>query len=99
MENIMMKEMSQFMSGIQCTIVNDKITIGESLNEGKRPMSFSVNENMCKNLYKGDDDEYLFAHKFLKMNWNLMTRADNCVNMHVNHVQWKDDCLLVLFGK
>ena len=86
------------MSGIQRTIVNDKITRGESLNEGKRPMSFSVYENMCKNLYKGDDDEYLFAHEFLIMEWNLMAGADNCINMHVNHVQWQDDCLLFFFG-
>ena len=99
MENTMMKEMSQFMSGIQRTIVNDKITIGESLNEGKRPMSFSVYENLCKNLYEGDDDEYLFYHSFLKMEWNFMARADNCINMHVNHVQWQDDCLLFFFGK
>ena len=99
MENTMMKEMSQFMSGIQRTIVNDKITRGESLNEGHRPMSFSVYENMCNNLYEGDDDEYLFAHAFLTMEWNLMARADNCVNMHVNHVQWQDDCLLFFFGK
>ena len=32
MENTMMKEMNQFLSGIQRTIVNDKITRGESLN-------------------------------------------------------------------
>ena len=87
------------MSGIQRTIVNDKITRGESLNEEKRPMILSVYENMCKNLYEGDDNEYLFAHAFLKMEWNLMARADNCVNVHVNHVQWQDDCLLFFFGK
>ena len=62
-------------------------------------MSFSVYENMCKNLYEGDDDEYLFAHSFLTMEWNLMARVGNCVNMHVNHVQWQDDCLLFFFGK
>ena len=87
------------MSGIQSTIVNYKITRGESLNEGKRPMSFSVYENMCKILYEGDDDDYLFAYAFLTMECNLMARADNCVNVHVNHVQWQDDCLLFFFGK
>ena len=64
MENTVMKEISQFMSGIQHTIVNNKITRGDSLNEGKRLMSFSVCENMCKNLYEGDDDDYLFAHAY-----------------------------------
>ena len=62
-------------------------------------MSFSVYGNMCKILYEGDDDEYLFAHAFLTMEWNFMARADNCVNMHVNHVQWQDGCLLFFFGK
>ena len=81
------EKMSQFIYGIQHTIVNDKITRGDSLNEGKRPMSFSVYENMCKILYEGDDYEYLFAHSFLTMEWNLMEKAENCVNMHVNHVQ------------
>ena len=33
------------------------------------------------------------------MEWNLIARADNCINMHVNHVQWQDDCLLFFFGK
>ena len=70
------------MSGVQRTIVNNKITRGGSLNEVKRPMSFSVYENMCKILYEGDDDEYLFTHAFLTMECNLMVRADNCVNMH-----------------
>ena len=81
-----MKEMSQFISGIQSTIVNNKITREESLSEGKIPMSFSVYENMCKILQEGDDDEYLFAHAFLTMEWNLMAGDDNCVNMHVDHV-------------
>ena len=87
MENTMMKEMYQFTSGIKRTIVKDKIARGGSLNEGKRPIRFYVYENIFKILYEGDDDEYLFAHEFLTMEWNLMARADDCVNMHVNHVQ------------
>ena len=62
-------------------------------------MRSSVYENMCKILYEGDGDEYLFTHAFLTMEWNLMAGSDNCVNMHVNHVQLKDDCLLFFFGK
>ena len=62
-------------------------------------MSFSVYENMCKILYEGDDDEYLFAHEFLTMDWNLMERSDNCVNINVNHVQWQDVCLLFFLGR
>ena len=66
MNATMEKEMSQFMSGIQQTIVDQKISKGESLNEGKRPMSFAVYMKICKVLYEGDDNEYLFAHVFLQ---------------------------------
>ena len=69
MENTMMK-MSQFMSGIQRTIVNYKITREESLNEGKRPMSFSMYENMCRFFNEGNDDEYLFSHAFWQ--WSVI---------------------------
>ena len=63
----MAREMSQFMSGIQQTVVNKKIRKGGSLNEGKRPMQFQTYEKMCELLYVGGDDEYIFAHTFLTM--------------------------------
>ena len=28
-----------------------------------------------------------------------MTHSDNCLNMHVSHVQWYEDSLLFFFGK
>ena len=28
-----------------------------------------------------------------------MARSDNCLQMHINHVQWGNDCLLFFFGK
>ena len=52
----MAREMSQFMSGIQRTVVNENISKGGSLNEGKRPMSFQTYENMCELLYVGGDN-------------------------------------------
>ena len=45
------------------------------------------------------DDEYLFSHEFLTMEWDFIARTDNGVIMYVNHVQWQDDCLLFFFGK
>ena len=57
MSKTMEREMSQFMSWIQRTIVNEKIRKGGSLNEGKLPMSFQTYEKMCELLYFGWDDE------------------------------------------
>ena len=91
--------MSQFMSGIQQTVINDKIRKGGSLNEGKRPMSFQTYENICELLYVGGDDEYLFTNAFLAVEWNLMAQSDNCVNTCLNRVLRQDDCLLLFFGE
>ena len=40
----------------------------------------------------------MFAHVFLTMEWNLMARSDNCVNMHVQHIKWRSDSLIHYFG-
>ena len=40
----------------------------------------------------------MFAHAFLKMEWNLMAGNDNCVNMHVQHIQWRSGILVYYFG-
>ena len=57
---------------------------------------------MCEILYKGEGQtgsDYIFAHAFLTMEWNLMARSDNCLHMHMSHVQWYGNSLLFFFGK
>ena len=61
-------------------------------------MIFEVYKRLREELYNGKSEDYLFAHAFLKMEWNLMARSDNCVNMHVQHIQWRLDCLIIYFG-
>ena len=38
------------------------------------------------------------VHAFLTMEWDLMVRSENCVNMHVQHIQWRSDSLVYYFG-
>ena len=47
MSKMMAREMSQFMSGIQRTVVSEKISEGGSINEGKHPMILQTYEKMC----------------------------------------------------
>ena len=48
---MMAREFSQFISGIQLNFVNEKIRKEESLNEGKRPISFQTYEKMHELMY------------------------------------------------
>ena len=95
----MQKDLSQLMSGMKRKVAKDKIASGKPLDEGKRPMSFEAYHLMCEKLNESDHSEAIFAHCFLTLEWNLMARSDNCISMHVSHVEWRQDCLVFFFGK
>jgi len=93
------RDLSQFMSGLKHRIALSRAASGRSLEQGKKGMTYEVYKAMCEILFKSDDDDYLFAHTFLTMEWNLLARSDNCFTMHVKHVEFKNDSLLFFFGK
>ena len=90
---------SHFMAAMKRTITKAKADLGVELSEGKRPMTFEVYRLMCLKLFEGSNSEYLFAHCFLTLEWNLMARADNIVIITVPNIEWQDDCLLIYYPK
>ena len=86
------------MSGTKIVIVDNTRESVASLYEGKRATSFEVYTRLCEELYNGKGDDHLFAHAFLTMECNIMARSDNCVNIHVQHIQWRSDNLIYCFG-
>ena len=92
------KEKYQFMLGMKRIISSTKRQDGISLEEVKKAMSFDVFKTLYDVLHQGEGEDFLFAHTFLTMEWNLMARSDNCVNMHIKHIQWRSDCLIFYFG-
>ena len=92
------KELSQFMSGMKRVIASNKRQDGISIEEGKKAMSFDVYKTLCDVLHQGEVEDLLLENTFLTMEWNLMARSDNCVNMHIKHIQWRSDCLIFYFG-
>ena len=93
------KSLSEFLSGMKRTVAQARLDNGESLDEGKKPMNFEVYQQMCILLIRGEGDDYLFAHTFLTLEWNLLARSDNCFQMNINHVEWRDDCMVIFFAK
>ena len=90
--------LSLMMSGVKGTVVKEKQEKGLKLDEGKEPMSLSVYTKICEILYSSDRPESNFVHFFLTLEWNLMTSSDSCVISHVNHIQWRDDSLIMYFS-
>ena len=55
------KSLSEFLSGMKRTVAQARLDNGESLDEGKKPMSFEVYQQMCILLIRREGDDYLFA--------------------------------------
>ena len=49
------------------TVATQNAQSGVSLDEGKNSMSYELYTNLCELLYKGEGDDYVFAHMFLTL--------------------------------
>ena len=92
MDVTLQKLLPQYIKGLKRVVADDKKKTGQKLTEGKRHMSHEVYEKICNILVKVESDEYLFAHCFLTLEWNLMAWADNVVDTQVSHIEWHGDC-------
>ena len=88
------EDMGNFMRGIKRKVATQKQAQGIRAEEGKAVMSFDCYHKLCELMLKSEDDESICGHLFLKLEWNLMARSDNVVNLYTNHLEWRDDCLL-----
>ena len=66
---------------------------------GKTPMEFGMYEQLAKSLLStGTTASHRFAHLFLTLCWNLMSRAGSCENIHISHMSWKQDSMQIYFA-
>ena len=87
------------LKGFKRTITEQRVADGATLEEGKDVMSFACYKLLCKKFCEGARDEYNFAHLFLTLEWNLMARSDNIVNLNMSDFEWNDDSLIVFLRK
>jgi hypothetical protein len=87
------QKLNRLLKALKRAIVSHKVAHGRSLEEGKRVMSLSCLRLLCQIFAGSSNDEYFFAWPFILLEWNLMARSDNIVNLHVNDLSWTDDSL------
>ena len=61
-------------------------------------MEFEMYNCIAKWLFESSKKEHVFVHLFLILNWNMMKRSKNCVNMKVAHIQLHEDALVFEFA-
>ena len=47
----------------------------------------------------GTHNQFIFAHAFLCLEWNLMYHVDNLVLLNVNFIRWEDNLFLYNLSK
>ena len=55
-------------------------------SEGKRPLSYQAYRELAKIMFASDDKRKVAAHAFLTLEWNLIARAENCINCKIDHI-------------
>lgn len=66
---------------------------------GKDALPFEVLCKMSRALLACAANDAVFAHLFLLLQWNLICRSNNVEKIDLEHLQWREDCLLVYFRK
>ena len=95
----MANELGIFIAGIKRNVASAKNHLGLKISEGKEAMSEEAFEMLAKTLFQSKDKRDIFNHLFLVLDWNLMKRAENCVNAKINHIRFEEDCLVFEFAK
>jgi hypothetical protein len=88
-----------FMKGMKRHVAVKKMEDGDSGIIGKKKMDFKVYEKICELFLPEEGEEFLFAHCFLMLEWNLMARSKSIVHAHFFHIMWEDGCLAFRFAK
>lgn len=84
------EDVKNFVNG--CNRTNER----ENNVVGKDALPFEVLCKMCRALLACAANDAVFAHLFLVLQWNL---SNNVEKIDLEHLQWREDCLLVYFRK
>ena len=68
----MNEKLKMFMKCMKRHVASVKMESGDSQIVGKRKMDFKVYEKICELFLKEEGEEFMFAHCFLTLEWNLM---------------------------
>ena len=79
--------------------VKERKHLGLAVTEGKKPLPFCEYKHLAKILFESDEPEHVAAHKFLLLEWNLISRAEYVVDSNIDLVYFQQDALLFDIGK
>ena len=61
-------------------------------------ISLQIYSLLCDYFMQQPDDDTILYNTFLILEWNLMTRSDIVTSYHLNHIEWRNDSLVIFFA-
>ena len=61
-------------------------------------MSLQIYSLLCDYFMQQPDDDSILCNAFLTLEWNLMARSDSVTSCHLNHIEWRNDSLVIFFA-
>jgi len=92
------KAIGRCITAINKKVMKQKENLGESLEEGKSPMSFELFQKLCQWFIETGTKAAIFARCFLTLTWNLMCRSNNTVSIRREHIKLTSDSLAIMFA-
>ena len=78
---------------------SDKQDLGLKSSEGKKFLYFQAYKRLAEIIFRSKKIEHIAAHTFIVLEWNLIARAENCLEAKVEHISFHRDALLFDFAK
>ena len=83
-----------YKQGSRRTAAREKKKLGLSTVEGKKHLPFAAYRLLAKILFESEKLEHVYAHTFIVLKWNLISRAEYVVDANIDLVSFTKDALL-----
>jgi hypothetical protein len=98
--------LDNFIKGYKKTVAEKKEKGIMKLSEGKSSLRFIGYRHICDFMLSVKPvsrafswQEGLFSWLYMTLTWNLMCRSYNSAHLMLQHLDWKDDCMIIKFAK
>ena len=87
-----------YKAGSRRTSAREKKDLGLSTVEGKKHLPFAAYRLLARILFESPKPEHIYAHAFLVLEWNLISRAEFLVDAKIDIVSFTKDALVFAMG-
>jgi len=99
MENFCARSWDLHIKGTTRHVAAAKQHLGLMLTKGKAVMKPEAYEMIAEDLFKSGAKCDIFNHGMLLLDWNLMKRSENCLNVKMIHIEFEEDYLKFVLEK